>query len=697
MKKADHISTGWGKNMRLPAAYRLVMLHIILGYSIFGVIWIAASDFVLAQIVQDPKVLMNISLIKGWVFVALCTLLIARVTQANLRQVYLQNRMVESAYEQLSESSAQLMDANVKLAAAESERTRQYESAMEYQRRLAESEQMRRLLADGANGGIWEMRGGQWLFNDRCLDLLGYSREQADQVKPIQLVHPQDCEEVLRRYQQHLAEHESVFSIEFRMKAQNGQYRWLHTRARSWWDEATQMHVTQGVNYDITDIREMPDHLNWVGTDPLTGLRTVASLRVDGLRAHLPHWADKLALLQINVGNLRFYNETYGREFSDCLLRKVAQRLGQLLQPGMLLYKRLEDNFLMIVPHREGEDVTTHLCEDILQLFAQPIQIEASLLYVGVSIGITTYPDHGMEVDVLLSCAEAAVKSAKANEDGHVAMFSFQLMRQQIRRNRISVKLGMALENGELSLHYQPQYSLNPHRIIGLEALLRWHNPDLGMVSPAEFIPIAQETQLILPIGDWVLDQACAFIQRTHAMLGRSDIVISVNICIHQLIQSDFVAKVRRILHRYQLPPQTLELEVVESALIRSFDSVQEKLQELRSHGVRIALDDFGTGYSSLSYISRLPIHTLKIDKSFVDLLPDGNGYHVLTDLVITLGEQMNLRVIAEGVETQEQLDYLAASGCEAVQGYLLSKPLAEKQVQHHLMCHFCTQQALDA
>lgn len=502
MKDREKSNRGNQGHMPLSPPYRAVLLRIVLGYMVFGVFLIAASDTVLLSLVSDAKALMHISMVKGWVFVGLCAILVGRIAQTNLRRIHAQNGEIEDAYLELRTSAAQLQAANQRLMVSEQERREQYEAMLQYQQRLAESEQMRQILIQGADSGIWEIRGRQWSFNDRCLELLGYCREQLDRIDPLELIHPEACQAIIHKHQEHMRADVPDFAIEFRIRGSDGSYRWMYTRARTWYEQNSSEWITQGVNYDITDVRQMPHHKRQMGLDMLTGLPTTAMLGMDGMRAHLSPPYDKLALMQINVDNFRFYNQTYGYEFGDRLLREVAWQLGQMTQPQMTLYRRAGDNYLMTVPHCEGDGAVEALADAIVQALTRPIQIDGNLLYISVSIGIALYPDHGEEADLLLSRAEVAVGAAKLSaQERHIVTFSFPLMRQQIRRNRISVKLGTALKNNELFLCFQPQFCARSRRIIGLEALLRWNSPDLGPVPPDEFIPIAQQTQLILPIG----------------------------------------------------------------------------------------------------------------------------------------------------------------------------------------------------
>lgn len=246
-----------------------------------------------------------------------------------------------------------------------------------------------------------------------------------------------------------------------------------------------------------------------------------------------------------------------------------------------------------------------------------------------------------------------------------------------LERMNIEKHLRTALENNEFSLYYQPQLNVKSGKITGFEALIRWNSPQLGMVSPLKFIHIAEDSQLIIPIGEWVLRSACMFIKGLH-MQGYTQYTISVNISILQLIQDNFIDVVHNVLDSIGLSPSYLELEITESMLMESFDAINKKLEKLREKGIRIALDDFGKGYSSLNYLKQLPISTLKIDKTFIDNISNSDNSSTLSGTIVMLGHNMGLSIVAEGVETKEQFEYLSKHKCDIIQGYLFSKPLQE-------------------
>jgi len=302
------------------------------------------------------------------------------------------------------------------------------------------------------------------------------------------------------------------------------------------------------------------------------------------------------------------------------------------------------------------------------------------MFHTTVSIGISTYPEDGANADELMRSADIAIYKAKATGKNKYVFFNHEMQETVRQRMMIEKHLRNALQNNELLIYYQPQLDIKTGKISGFEALLRWNNNELGFVSPLEFIGTAEETHLIIPIGEWVLRNACFFLKQLH-IRGYTNIIISVNVSILQLLQENFVDTVIRVLEFIKMDPKYLELEITESILMESYQAISDKLYRLKEIGVRIALDDFGQGYSSLSYLKQLPINTLKIDKSFVDSINFEESSDSLTGTIVMIGRKMGLTILAEGVETQEQMNYLIKHKCHKIQGYLISKPLPQEEV----------------
>ncbi|NTW05069.1 MAG: bacteriohemerythrin [Peptococcaceae bacterium] len=400
---------------------------------------------------------------------------------------------------------------------------------------------------------------------------------------------------------------------------------------------------------------------------------------------------ESILFFLIDLNNMKYINDTLGHFVGDEIIIGLGERLNSITDSNSHLYRFGGDEFLIIRNKVISPQEIEEYASRIAQLFMKPFELMDSQLHVTVSIGVSIYPEHNNKSDELLKFADIAMHQAKNLGKNVYAIFN-QAMHNKVRNRMVLEKhLHSALENNELQLHYQPQLEIMTGKIVGLEALLRWQSPQLGNISPLEFIPIAEDTHLIISIGDWVLRNSCYFLKQLHNQ-GHSELVISVNISVLQLLQENFVEQIKTILEFTQLKPRYLELEITESVIMKSYQNIQSKLVELKAMGVKIALDDFGKGYSSLGELKLLPITTLKIDRSFISAIPMDKISKSIVSMVIKIGRSMNLKVIAEGVENKEQLDFLYQQKCHQIQGYYFSKPLPEKNVwqklreKNHLM-----------
>lgn len=416
--------------------------------------------------------------------------------------------------------------------------------------------------------------------------------------------------------------------------------------------------------------------------DLLTGLPNKLAFYENGPR--ILELNNIAALMFIDIDYFKYVNDTMGHEFGDRLIVKVSERLVSLVGSSGEVYRFAGDEFIVLLYSIENSQCITSVASHIIAGFKDAIEMDDSLLHVSLSIGISTHPDHGSNIMELLKSADIAMYKAKDAGKGQIIVFDQPLNETFTERMNIEKQLYSALENNELEVFYQPQIDLTQNRVTGLEALMRWNNPILGMVPPDKFIKIAEDSHLIIPLGAWVLRTACTFLKNLHEQ-GLSHLTMSVNISMLQLLQSDFNELVLDTLQASGLEPEYLELEITESVLVESYEYVSSKLTELRAHNIKIALDDFGTGYSSLSYLTHMPISTLKIDKSFIDSIRTGTHQAVLVEQIIMIGKRMNMCVIAEGVEQTVQLDYLQEQGCDKIQGYLFSKPQSAQSVKELL------------
>ncbi len=382
------------------------------------------------------------------------------------------------------------------------------------------------------------------------------------------------------------------------------------------------------------------------------------------------------AVLFIDLDRFKLINDTLGHSAGDELLKEVAERLKKCVRLSDTVGRLGGDEFIVLLPDIEQIEDIIIICNRINTIFDSHLKIGEHEVSVMMSIGISVYPTDGEDGETLLRKADVAMYRAKSDGKSCYRFYSDGMSQSGADRLRLESRLRRAAERGELYLNYQPQVDINTGRIYGAEALMRWYDPGYGLISPKEFIPIAEESGLIMPIGEWLLRTACLQI-KTWQNNGFNDVKLAVNISLRQFMQKEFAHTVDRILKEAGLDADYLELELTESIIMDNAETVIKILNELKQIGVRLAIDDFGTGYSSLIYLKHMPIDIIKIDQSFVRDMTVDNDDAAICDAIIKLAKSLDLEVIAEGVETMEQLELLSRLGCKNIQGYVFSKPLS--------------------
>ncbi len=440
-----------------------------------------------------------------------------------------------------------------------------------------------------------------------------------------------------------------------------------------------------GMLVDITQhkdaqhaLEQSQDRLNFLAYyDNLTGLpnRTLLMERMQQAMLESRRMERLVAILFLDLDRFKFINDTLGHDIGDALLKMAAERLSALLRPGDTVSRYGGDEFTLVLANVAHADDVTRIAQKILERFSHPFRIGGRDLFITSSIGITLYPLDDGSAENLLKNADAAMYHAKEHGRNTFQFYTAEMNVRAARRLSLETGLRHALERNELSLHYQPQIDLKSGNLYGMEALLRWQSPEFGSVSPVEFIPLAEETNLIQPIGEWVLRTACTQTRVWHEA-GFHGLRIGVNISARQFQQQNLAQLIRQALTDSGLKPQHLDLELTESMLMHDMERTVSTLTELDALGITVSIDDFGTGYSSLSYLKRFPIDVLKIDRSFVRDITTDTDDAAITTAIIAMAHSLEIKVVAEGVETLEQQEFLKLHGCDAMQGYYFSKPL---------------------
>jgi len=572
------------------------------------------------------------------------------------------------------------------------------------QTQLKESERLHRYLVNTSPDIIYilDPKGHFTFINERIESLLGFDKEELIGKHYSLLVHQADMEQAKYVFNERRVGARASSNIELRLKCKDdGAPRYFDTRSLP--IELSSMGIyndaktsrqdtylgTYGVARDITERKIAEETINFQAYhDLLTHLpnRSLLRDRLGLAISHAKRAKEMLAVMFLDLDRFKNINDSLGHMIGDELLQQVSTRLKGCLREGDTLARFGGDEFTLLLPKvSERREDVSKIAEKIVTLLKEPFMVDGHELYVSASIGISMYPQDGTNMDTLIKNADVAMYHVKDQGKNGYKFFSDDMNTPYTRSLSLDTGIHKALANDEFNLLYQPQVDLKTGEIIGVEALLRWEHPEHGTISPSEFIPFAEETGLIVDIGNWVIKTALKELKNwTDA--GLPQIRMSVNISTRHLAEKDIVKTINSALKETNTPGNCLEIEITENAIMDDMDSVVQKLKKLACNGVTIAIDDFGTGYSSLSYLHKLPIHTLKIDRAFLQDSNFTNTDHTIVDTIVAMAKGLHLNVIAEGVETQKQLDYLRELECNQAQGFLFGKPFTSEIISQLLI-----------
>ncbi len=435
-----------------------------------------------------------------------------------------------------------------------------------------------------------------------------------------------------------------------------------------------------GIYADITESKQAQQRIERLAfTDNLTGLDNRYSF-IRALEQRFAAAADKpISLLLVDIDNFKRINDSMGHQTGDKLLISLARRLRNSLSPNGILARFASNEFAILVDDADLASAQ-QLAHQVLNTLDKPLFVDNQLISVTGSVGLARTPEHGHDPQTLMKHAGLALHKAKANGKHQLQVFTEALNAEADNKLFVENNLRRALTQNELEVFYQPKLCLKSGQLVGLEALLRWHHPEKGMIRPDQFIGVAEETGLIIPIGKWVLRQAC-HMSKQLAAVGLGTLQVAINLSPKQFSDPDLVGSIAAILHEEQLSPRLLELELTESLLLEATDDTRHQLSRLKSLGLTLAMDDFGTGYSSLSYLKKFPIDVIKIDRSFIKDIPENQDDVEITSAVIAMAHKLKLEVVAEGIETSAQLGFLRRQHCDIGQGYLFDRPIPGREL----------------
>jgi len=583
---------------------------------------------------------------------------------------------IDQAYQKVDQERA-LMERSLMISSQEMHKVNE---------QLRESETRYALSAKGANDGLWDwdLETGEVYYSERWLDILGMV------CKPgmiptkncwIDKIHMDDHQFVIEELDAHLNGETEHFQNEHRVLHSDGEYRWVLIRGLAVRDENGKACRIAGSLTDVTDRKDTEAKLEYDAVhDELTGLPNRAKFMrriTDGLEKTKTNGDYSFAVLFIDLDRFKTVNDNLGHQAGDELLMKFTEKLRSIVRSNDMIARLGGDEFVIFHEHVNREETAHQIAQRLLEELKKPIKIQGQLIYWSASIGIAVSSSTYHNADELLCDSDIAMYRAKLNGKARYEVFDPEMRSGAASLMQIETDLRRAFERKEFILHYQPIISLDNESIIGFEALVRWNHPLRGMIPPNEFIPVAEDTGLVLPIGKWILKEACHQMRVWQERFPLSNsLTIAVNLSAVQLEQADLSKQIADILEESRLNPECLRLEITESVIMKNAEQAAITVKNLRKMGVRVSIDDFGTGYSSLSYLHRFPVDTLKVDRSFINRIGQTGENCAIIQTIINLARSLNMEVVAEGVETVEQLEFLRGMDCAYGQGFYYSRPV---------------------
>lgn len=608
-----------------------------------------------------------------------------------LYTVLINLRRVRRLAKELSARNEEITLLNDTLQRTDDRLRKQYAEISEIKEHLETSEERYRLALVGSNDAVWDwdVPNRTTLYSDRWYEITGYDRTKNGPVVLGDIIHRNDRDRYDETVTAHIQRRTDCIEIDVRIRTASGAYKWVRVRGKAIFTEEGEPARVAGSVTDIDDQKRKEEEIeNLAYYDQLTSIPNRA-LAIDTARTVLEQLAPDAhcGLMHIDIDNFKYVNDTYGHAVGDQILIRTAQVLASLLNENTHIARIGGDEFVMLVAHTEQAEMEK-FAKLVIRLLSRKMEISGRIHFLTVSVGIALYPEHATGYEELFQKADAALYRAKTSGKTRFQMFDTSIQKELVRRMELEGGLRTAVETNELYVMYQPLVNARTGKVDGIETLARWYNPRLGEISPAEFIPIAEESGQIDQIGFFILRTSMRFLKRADSV-GHHDVILSVNISVKQMQESDFVLRLVRLAKDEEVPPGRIALEITESFLIESLDPVIERLNELKAAGFLLSLDDFGKGYSSLSYLKTIPLNYIKIDKSFIDEIISNKPGVPLAQAIIDISHQLGLKVVAEGVESTEQLDYLRSNNCDFIQGYYYSRPVREDTILDQLRLSF--------
>ena len=619
-------------------------LRIVLIYAFVATLWILFSDYVVEYFVDNVALLTVMQTYKGLFFIVITSLLLYGLIKAKILQIEMM------------------------------------------QKKLKEREQRLEYVIQGANLGYWDWDyvTNKHVVNDTWLSFLGLTRSDIYEnaiVDWSERIHPED-RMIARKAIENTIRHNKPYVIEFRMQHNDGHWVWIEgSGAVVERDEKTHTPLRlAGTHRDISDRKHAEEKMLFLAlNDPLTKLPNRVYLRQE-LEKRLEE-EKSLVFLFLDLDYFKTINDMYGHTIGDHVIQTVAQRFSDCLAKSDFIARVGGDEFVIIANEQLHVEM---LCEKLVQSLEVPIEVGVEPFKLGVSMGIACYPQNGESFEELFKNADTAMYEAKSSGKNCYAFYQSSMTESILNLAHLDSELQRGIENDEFVVYFQPQVKLGTNEVIGVEVLVRWQNPQKGLVLPGEFIARSEENHSIIALGATIFRKGLQEIKRLQDQNIFKGIV-AINISSIQIKDQNFIAKIEAIRQEVGISASMIELELTESCLMENSDQFNKTFEELTNLGYKISIDDFGTGYSSMSYLKQLPLNKLKIDRSFIKDLPNDKDDKAISKAIIALGKTLELEVLAEGVETEEQKAFLLENGCDSVQGYYFAKPMNAEAFEAYL------------
>ena len=656
-------------------------LKITLCYGVIGIIWMIISNRLLTKVAINIDGYIKIQRYKDWSYILITAVIIYIVVKKYIKQ---SNSLACST----CNNKGRTIQTHAALSNKEDELRQKFEELKGDHKDLLTSDERYKLAIEGSRDGIWDwdLTSNVFYSSIKYKERFGYKENETGNTYEswMSLIHKDDIEKETKKIQEYIGSKKGTYENIYRVRCKDGSYRWILSKAKAIWHEDGGAIRIAGSHTDITKQKEMEDkvyHLAYYNI--LTGMpnRSKFNQKVKKKIREYEETGGKFAIIYMNADNFRRINDTWGYEVGDELLRYISGVIGRHTHEFYICAHLGGDEFALVIDKLTDRDEVTNKIKAFLDEFEMPWEFKTHKIFISFSVGIVLYPEHGDSLYSLVVNADTAMWHVKKHGKDGCSFYNTEMQTKRVSYIQTAHQIRKALKNNEFTVYYQPQISLESGKIAGMEALIRWEHPEKGFISPDDFIPLAEATGEIHAIGRFVLSTVCKQ-KNVWEEKGYPPVVVSVNISGISLTRGDLAEEIKELLETYGVGGSSIRIEVTETAIMSDIDVAINTLMKIKSLGVKIALDDFGTGYSSLTYLRKLPIDTVKIDREFIKNITSKDEKEIIVEVVVQIAEALDLEVVAEGVETKEQLSYVLKSKCEQAQGYLFSRPVAPDEIE---------------